>query len=452
MGKSGSARVAGWKIWRRPSSDGPARGDAAFARILANTGWLLGGKGAGAVLSLVYLAIATRTLGVADFGRFALVLSAAQAIRTLVNFDSWQIVIRYGQTHLANDDRDAISRLIRFCLAIDIASAVVGCAVAGLLIWLFGPLMELSADLAWQAFYFCTIMVFTIRSTPTGILRLFDRFDTGALAETMVPLGRMIGALGVLATGPSIRGFLIAWGGAELLCAVTYWFFALREGRGRVGSWRAGRMLDARSENPGIVGFLTATNLQSTLSSVGQQVAVLIIGAFVGPTGAGLYRLANQLANSLTKISSLLSRSIFVELSRTHGTDGTAALRPLFRRTNRLALIAGAVIIGLILLIGHPLLGLIAGQDFLPAYPLLLLLGISASIELVGVSFRPLLMATDGAALSLRITFAATVLLLLLLAILLPLYGTIGAAFANIVAATASFAMMGFASRRALRN
>ena len=52
----------------------------AFARILANTGWLLGGKGVGAVLSLAYLAIVTRTLGVADFGRFALVLSAANVI------------------------------------------------------------------------------------------------------------------------------------------------------------------------------------------------------------------------------------------------------------------------------------------------------------------------------------------------------------------------------------
>jgi O-antigen/teichoic acid export membrane protein len=450
MGKSGRATVTGWKFWRRPRGEHVGR-DAAFTRILRNTGWLLGGKGVGAVLSLAYLAIVTRTLGVADFGRFALVLSAAQAIRTLVNFDSWQIVIRYGQTHLANDDKDALSRLFRFCILIDIGSAAVGCAVAGAAIALLGSTMDLSVDMAWQAFCFCAVMVFTIRSTPTGILRLFDRFDTGALAETMVPFGRMIGAVVALAAGPSIAGFLIAWGAAELLCAMTYWFFALREGRGRMGSWRAGRMLDARVENPGIIGFLTATNLQSTLSGVGQQFAVLIIGAFAGPAGAGLYRLANQLANSLTKISSLLSRSIYVELSRTHGSEDSAALRALFRRTNRLALIAGAVIVGLILLIGHPLLGIVAGRDFLPAYPLLLLLGIAASIDLVGVSFRPLLMATNGAGLALRITLASTLLLLVLLAILLPLYGTIGAAFANIIAAIASFAMMGFASRKALR-
>jgi len=106
----------------------------------------------------------------------------------------------------------------------------------------------------------------------------------------------------------------------------------------------------------------------------------------------------------------------------------------------------------LILTIGHPLLGLIAGKAFLPAYPLLLLLGIAACIDLVGVSYRPLLMATDRASLSLRITLVSTGLLLAMQAALLPIYGTVGAAGANIAASIAGFAMMGLASRRVLKQ
>ena len=34
-----------------------------LGRMLANLGWLIGGKGFGAICSLVYLAILTRTLG-----------------------------------------------------------------------------------------------------------------------------------------------------------------------------------------------------------------------------------------------------------------------------------------------------------------------------------------------------------------------------------------------------
>ena len=427
-----------------------AAGDG-FARILANTGWLLGGKGVGAVLSLAYLAIVTRTLGVVDFGRFALVLSAANVIKTLVSFDSWQIVVRYGQPHLAEDRGDALNRLLRFCIFIDLASALAGGVIAAAIILLFGDALGLGAHMGWPVWLFCMVMMITIRSSPTGVLRLFDRFDSAAFAETMIPVGRMVGALVAWIVMPDVTGFLIGWGAAELLCAASYWYLALRVGGKRVGRWRADRTLDALRENPGIVGVLTATNLQTSLTSIGQQVAVLIVGGFVGPAGAGLYRLANQLANSLTKISSLLSRSIFVELSRTT-THGREALNDLFRRTNRLALAAGAVIVGLILLIGHPLLGLIAGREFLPAYPLLLMLGVAACIELVGVSYRPLLMATDRAGSSLRISVVATLLLLGLQAALLPLYGTQGAAMANIAASLAGFAMMGIASRRALRE
>ncbi|PJG47439.1 polysaccharide biosynthesis protein [Sphingobium sp. LB126] len=432
------------------SKRGSGGAQEGFARILANTGWLLGGKGVGAVLSLAYLAIVTRTLGVADFGRFALVLSAANVIKTLVSFDSWQIVVRYGQPHLASGNGDALNRVLRFCILIDLGSAAAGGLIAAFIILAFGSLMDLSAGMGWQAWIFCMVMMITIRSSPTGVLRLFDRFDSGAFAETMIPVGRMIGALLAWVLMPNVTGFLIAWGVAELLCAVSYWWLAIRVGGDSLGGWRAGKAMDARTENPGIVGFLTATNLQTTLSSVGQQVAVLVVGLFVGPAGAGLYRLANQLANSLTKISSLLSRSIFVELSRTHGSHGHEALGMLFRRTNRLALIAGAVIIVLILTIGHPLLGLIAGKAFLPGYPLLVLLGISACIDLIGVSYRPLLMATDRATLSLRITLVSTAMLLGMQAALLPLYGTIGAAAANVVASIIGFAMMGLASRRAM--
>lgn len=421
----------------------------AFARILANTGWLLGGKGVGAVLSLAYLAIVTRTLGVADFGRFALVLSAANVIKALVSFDSWQIVVRYGQPHLTAGNGDALNRVLRFCILIDLASALAGAAVAGAIILLFGPALGLEPGMGVEVWLFSLLMMITIRSSPTGVLRLFDRFDSAAFAETMIPVGRMIGAVAAWLLMPGITGFLLAWAFAELLCALSYWFLALRVGGDRIGNWRAGRALDARRENPGIIGFLTATNLQTSLGSIGQQVAVLIVGGFVGPAGAGLYRLANQLANSLTKISSLLSRSIFVELSRT-SAQGTEALGALFRRTNRLALVAGAVIIALILTIGHPLLGLIAGADFLPAYPLLLMLGMSACIDLAGVSYRPLLMATNRAGLSLRISFLSTLLLLGLQSALLPIYGTKGAAMANILSSLAAFTMMGLASRRAV--
>ena len=44
-------------------------------RLLRNIGWLLTGRGLNAVLSIIYLALATRTLGLDHFGYFAIILA-----------------------------------------------------------------------------------------------------------------------------------------------------------------------------------------------------------------------------------------------------------------------------------------------------------------------------------------------------------------------------------------
>lgn len=433
-----------------PAPDAP-RSDA-FSRILHNTGWLLGSKGVGAVLSIFYLAIVTRSLGVAEFGRFALILGTATAINTLVTFDSWQVLVRYGQRHRAAGDGDALNRLIRLCVAIDIGSALIGCALAAAVALLLGPRFGWTAEVARGAFLFCAVMLLTIRSTPTGLLRLFDRFDAAALADTMIPVSRMIGALIVLALSPSIIAFLCVWAGAELICAVTYWALGLRAARAQIGRWRAGSLRDAPAENPGIAGFLLTTNLQTTMTAGGRQLVVLMIGLFVGPVAAGLYRLANQLAQAMTKIAGLLSRSIFTELSRVHANEDHAELRAVYRRTSRLAMIGGSVTVALIVLLGHPLIRLMSGPDYLPAYPLMVLLGAAASIDLVGVAFAPLLMATGRATWSLRITASVTALLLVLILLLMPRLGVTGAAVAALASSCAGYVLLRVASARALRH
>ena len=49
-------------------------------RLWQNIGWLLGGRGFNAVMSLVYLAIATRTLGLEGFGYFAIIIALGQTV------------------------------------------------------------------------------------------------------------------------------------------------------------------------------------------------------------------------------------------------------------------------------------------------------------------------------------------------------------------------------------
>ena len=297
----------------------PLEAISPFRRALRNVGWLLTGKGVGAILSIVYLALATRSLGVQTFGVFTLILSTAQAVAALVGFQTWQIVVRFGMAHRERGSAAALARLIRFCLALDIGGALVGIIIAGVALWLMQGHFGWSAGLAWQAFGFSVVLLLSVRSTAVGILRLHDRFAIGAGADAVTPIARFVGAVIAVWQDASVTGFLIAWAAAEVLTATGYWISATRVAPHAIGGWRG--VSEAPSENPGIWHFALVTNLNPTVNAASRQFAVVLVGLLTGAAAAGNYRLAYQLSQSLVRLADLFARGVFPEVTRAHASQ-----------------------------------------------------------------------------------------------------------------------------------
>lgn len=438
-----------WRAWLEQGRERGAARSGTLARVLENTVWLLAGKGVGAVLSLVYLGLATRTLGAERFGHFVLVLGTAQAIGAFVNFQSWQIVVRFGMAHLHAKRYDAIGRLIGFSATLDLVGAVVGCAIATVAVSVLGPHFGWDEAVRHEALLFSFVLLLSIRSTAIGILRLNDRFGLGAVADAATPVSRCIGALVVLATGPSINGFLGAWAVAEVVSATVYWTFALHVGKA-LGRIRVARIGAITAENPGVLRFAAITNAGSTLNAVGKQFAVLIVGFFVGPVAAGIYRLAFQLGQALARVSEMFSRAVFAELTRLNFGDRRADLKRLFRNTTRLVAGAAAIVVLILFVGGKTVLGVIAGPEYSAAYPLLLLLGGAAALDLGGVGFEPALLATDRAGTALCVRLITTLAMIALLFLLLPPLGVTGAAMATLGASAMGLVLFGITAWRAI--
>lgn len=424
-----------------------------FRAVIANIGWLLGGRGVSAVLSTLYIAVLTRTLGPAGFGQFALIIGIAQSLTALVGFQTWQIIVRFGMAHLHDRRQDPLVRLIKACLALDVGGAIVGSLLALAAVTLLGPYFGWSAEVKRDALIFCVVSLIAVRSTPVGILRLHDRFDVAAYADTTLPVVRLCGALAVWATTSDVQGFLMAWAAAEIFSALAFWYFAIRALRGL--PWRATplRWKVLRGENEGLFGFAGVTNAGQTFNLASRQLPVLIIGLYVTPAAAGGFRLANQLGQALAKVSQIASRALFPELMRAKTVSGDPEhFARLLGRSIRMAAVAGAVIMAVLLLAGKSLLALIAGEAFLPAYPLLLLLGTAAVIDLVGVGFEPALIASGRAGLSFRIQLIVAIVLIGSLLALVQIWGTIGAGIAVLTGSLLAFAMMSIATWRAIRR
>ena len=100
-----------------------SRADRGFANILRNLAWLVGGKGFGALCSLVYLAVLSRSLGLKDFGHFSLIFGTGQALVAIASFQTWQTIVKFGADPVHRGEWAKFGRLAWLCGSIDVAGA-----------------------------------------------------------------------------------------------------------------------------------------------------------------------------------------------------------------------------------------------------------------------------------------------------------------------------------------
>ena len=418
-------------------------------RILQNTAWLLGGKGFGAVCGLLYLAILTRTLGLKDFGHFSLIFGTAQALIAIAGFQTWRVVVRYGSEHVHAKDWDKFGRLGMLCGMIDAAGAVFGCVLAAVVIYGFAHILDLNPNYIDLAFWFCCASLWALVSAPTGIVRALHRFDMAVYVEAVVPTGRLIAAITIWLTGPSVGRFLFAWAAIDILEAVFYWIMARRLCPQAVRLSNLAKWRLALSENPGVGHFFWVTYAGATIDATMKNGPLLVVGGWVGTRAAGLYRLASQLSQSLSKLSTLLNRSVYAEVARVRVASEADEFRKLAKQTSMIAGLAGVVVVGIALVAGKYLLALIGGEAFEDGAAILVPLTIAASFELASVAFEPVLHSTGRARLALTARLIAVAALGLGLYLFIPI-GPSGAAWAVALAGAVGYCVMGLMAWRTL--
>jgi O-antigen/teichoic acid export membrane protein len=415
-----------------------------------NLGWLLAGRGTDAVLSLLYLGMATRTLGLTDFGRFTLILGASQSLITFIAFPTWQFVIQYGAKHVLAKDDAALGRLLRGCALLDLASAVLGTILSVVILAAFAGRLGIDARLTGYVLAFAIVQLLSLRSTPLGMLRLRDQYARATWAGSVTPVVRVIGAVAAVFFMPTMVGFLLSWAAAEVCTAVAMWYLAGYCGDLKL-MWRAPARQGAfLAENPRFARVAISTNASVSLRLTTNQVPLLMIGAYVGPAAAGAFRLAYQLGMGLFKLAPMLTRAAFPELVRAVRTSHVDQLNRLLRGILFASTAVSLVILLIAAVVGRPLLTLVGGHDYASAYPVLLWIAAAGCLDLATVGFEPVMIALHRAGTVFVIQALTTIVLLLAMVMLTPVYGAVGAAIALFLGGLVTETLLAIASFHAV--
>lgn len=418
------------------ASDETPGGQSPMRRVMANFWLLIRGRGAAALMSLGATTLMARALGPAEFGMVVLIQTYAMLVRGLFDFQPFEAVVRYGVPAHDAGDTPTVRRLITVCRRVDRRTSLTATALALVSAPLIGPSLGMDREHVILLAAYSLVLLSTGTGTASGILRLFDQFDT---------LGRQLAIAPIL----SFLGIVVAWwldGPLAVFVAILAVAYVAenlyliwhgrRQYRQHIGPPAEGEVVEdaTLAEFSGLRPFLWINYWQSNLDVLPKHLATVLMSYLLGPAEAGLLRLARQFSSLLGKPAALVRQVVFLDLTRSWN-QGSAAFQHVAYRT---ALIGGGI--GLVFVVvgyflGENLLVALVGEKFRAAAPVLTLMLLAATFDLASSSLRSAAYAIGHAGKVLRMYVVSVAVYLTLFVALTLWTGLIGAGLAACIAA-----------------
>ncbi len=426
--------------------------DHIFQRILKNFSWLLGGQVFIAIANFGYLSLTAHSLGVELFGRLILVRAYIEVIVGLTTFQSWQALIHYGAIFLQNKDRKALQNLIKLTTLLDGLGSLTGFIIAVVAAPYVGLFVGWNETAIHEVQCFSILILFTLDSTPTGLLRLYNRFDLYAFQRAIPPIIRLLGTIVAMLLHTPLWGYLLAWFIAEMFNGPFLLFLGWREGKQQEllkdMDWS---FLNLTQSEPNILRFCLVSNLNSSLP-LATLISPLIIGLFANPITVGLFRAGYELSTPLKDLALLLTQSLYPELARLSSQKNWKKFGTILVRLGAIMQGIGMILFILSIVLGKELLHYSMGETFTPAHSTLIILVIAGIFKMGNCLLEPALYAMELPHFSLRVNaFAILVVYLPLLMVLTYQFGAFGAGLATLLANALSFALNSLLTWRQLR-
>ena len=401
--------------------------------MFKNSSVIFGGQSVTALMGLISLSFAARTLGTEKLGVFALIQSFILIIDRLVNFQSWQAIIKFGADFLKQDKKEDFKSLVKFCTILDAAAAFTGAILAAVIVYVIGSWKGWQHQTIYAAIIYSLWILFDIKGTAVGLLRLFDKFKLISTANITAATLKLILAAVAYMLSANLLIFVAIWavsGLAESILLIwAGWYLVYK----KTGDNFLKAKLSITAKDKTIWKFAWSTNLHLSVRQISGEVDVLIIGAILGSALTGIYKIAKQFAWGLAILVEPIYQAIYPELAHLAAEKRFSDLKHTIVRT---AAIAGGVslLIWIVSVIfGKWILRIAAGEEFVSAWGVMIIFMFAFVIWDFAFCLSAGLLAVGRAGVVLLVQTIAFAVFLPTLYLLLISVGLMGAAIAQVV-------------------
>lgn len=408
--------------------------DHNLKKLFKNASILFGGNVASSLIGLVSLAITARALGVEQFGILVLITTYVLIVDKLVNFQSWQALIKYGAETLEHKRDEDFKSLIKFGFMLDISTAIIGAILAASGVWFIGGWIGLEQEQKLMAAAYSVTILFHISGTPIAILRLFDKFKKTAIQQVYASAFKLIGVSLAFIFNADLWWFLLVWALTDILGKLLLIIYALKELAYRqIDNLLSSSIRNLSHRFQGIWGFVWTTNLHSSIKLGLKEMDIIVIGALIGPSGAGIYKIVKSIGSTLGKLSDPFYQAVYPDLIRSFTSKNFKNFSRLIYVPMKFLALIITVIIGAFFLFGEYVIELILGSEYVLAYYPALVYLIGVFIAIITFGFHPALLSVGKANLSFYTLVFCTLIYSSILIPLVALFGLIGAALSYVL-------------------
>ena len=402
---------------------------------------LRGGAGSLAVkvvsilLNLLLAIVLARTLGVDGFGIYSFVLALITLMAIPAQMGLPDLVVRETSKAQAAGDWALMQGLWRWSSGVALAMSAALMAIGAAAAWLFaGSLPEGAAAVVYWGLVLVPLVA--LGNLRGAALRGLRRIVIGQLPEFILRPAFLVAL--VLGANLGLSARLLSASEAMLLHAVASLLaFA-------IGAWLLLRARPpelaatpgARTEARAWLASALPLGAIGGVQMITTNIGLVLLGVFAAPEDVGLFRVALQGA-TLVSFGLAIANTACAPYFARFAAQGEIGKLQRIASSSALAATAFSVpVVAGFVLWGAPLLGLLFGAEFAGAYWPLLILSLGQLANALTASVTTLLtMAGHERAVLMTMAVNAT-LCTTLAAVLIPPFGSIGAAIAAAVSMT----------------
>ncbi|MCK5646374.1 MAG: oligosaccharide flippase family protein [Anaerolineales bacterium] len=400
------------------------RSNPLTVRVLRNTSYVFSASTLSAVLSMLQSIMAGRLLGVEAFGLLGVITQFSSVINKITSFRMSELVVSYIGEYTSKGDKRHAAAVFKIAGLGEITSSF----LAFLILLALAPLgaRYLAKDpqtVELFMIYGLSVVMNLISESATGLLQIFDRFRTIAMitvAQSIVTL--LLIGIAYIYKGDLFQvvlAYLVGkglWAGSISIAAL--WTARAEWGPG----WWKSPLSLVLNRKRDLFRFAISTNLSGTINLVTRDSDILWLTALSSPLQAGYYKVAKAFMNVLLIPVTPLISTTYREVAREVAAKSWKNVRYLLRSGSLISAI-WTVPASLGLILFGPWLVQIYGSEFLPAYPILLILLVGVIAANIIYWSRSVLLPLGMPDFPVKVGFIAAAIQIVGMLVLVPRWG-----------------------------